>query len=243
MKDASHLSLLEHGVYMRLLDVYYTREAPIPVDQAARLIGARTDEEKATLTVIAGEFFKVVDGCYTQARCDIEISMMLSKAESNRVVGAKGGRPKKETATVSENNPDITQMVSENNPDITLATSHKPVTNNHKETKTQSASALLSDCGISAQISADFLAIRKSKKLPLTKTALSAIDREAGKAGIALEAALQICCEKGWAAFNSAWDWKSDGRQAGRADKFDPLAYINRDATTGGGNGRVIDIN
>ena len=42
MKDASHLSLLEHGVYMRLIDVYYTRESSIPEDQAARLIGART---------------------------------------------------------------------------------------------------------------------------------------------------------------------------------------------------------
>ena len=42
MKDASHLSLLEHGVYMRLLDVYYTRESAVPVDHAARLFGARS---------------------------------------------------------------------------------------------------------------------------------------------------------------------------------------------------------
>ena len=35
LKDTAHLSLLEHGVYARLLDVYYTRETAIPDDQAA----------------------------------------------------------------------------------------------------------------------------------------------------------------------------------------------------------------
>ena len=130
MKDASHLSLLEHGVYMRLLDVYYTREAAIPVDQAARLIGARSKEEKAALEIVAAEFFTIVDCAYTQTRCDSEIAAMQHKSETNREVGRLGGRPRKETQTVSSWNPEITQTVSVNNPDVTLSTSHKPITNN-----------------------------------------------------------------------------------------------------------------
>lgn len=129
MKDASHLSLLEHGIYMRLLDVYYTRESAIPVDQAARLIGARTKEEKEALLVVAGEFFQEVDGFYKQTRCEVEIAAMLQKTETNREVGKRGGRPKKETQTVPEENPEKTQTVSEINPDETLATSHKPIAN------------------------------------------------------------------------------------------------------------------
>lgn len=135
MKDASHLSLLEHGVYMRLLDVYYTRECAIPVDQAARLIGARTKEEKAALEVVTCEFFTVVDGAYTQTRCDSEIAAMQHKTETNREVGRLGGRPRKETQTVSDENPEKTQTVSEKNPNITLATSHKPITNTPKAPK------------------------------------------------------------------------------------------------------------
>ena len=131
MKDASHLSLLEHGVYMRLLDVYYTRESAIPVDQAARLIGARSKDEKEALAIVAQEFFKVVDGFYVQTRCDIEIAAMLQKAETNREVGKRGGRPKKETqkaaASADSGNPEKTQTVSEINPNETLATSHKPI--------------------------------------------------------------------------------------------------------------------
>ena len=37
LKDTSHLSLLEHGVYTRLMDVYYTKETGIPKEDAARL--------------------------------------------------------------------------------------------------------------------------------------------------------------------------------------------------------------
>lgn len=129
MKDASHLSLLEHGIYMRLMDVYYTRESAIPVDQAARLIGARSKDEKEALAVVVAEFFQEVDGFYKQTRCDIEIALMQQKAETNRDVGKRGGRPKKETAKVQSGNPEITQTVSENNPDVTLATSHKPLAN------------------------------------------------------------------------------------------------------------------
>jgi len=57
MKDAGHLSLLEHGVYTRLMDVYYTRESGIPADQAARLIGARSKDELAALAQVTQEFF------------------------------------------------------------------------------------------------------------------------------------------------------------------------------------------
>ena len=135
MKDASHLSLLEHGIYMRLMDVYYTRESAIPVDQAARLIGARSKDEKEALAVVVAEFFQEVDGFYKQTRCDIEIALMQQKAETNRDVGKRGGRPKKETTKVQSGNPEITQTVSENNPDVTLATSHKPITNTPKAPK------------------------------------------------------------------------------------------------------------
>jgi uncharacterized protein YdaU (DUF1376 family) len=57
LKDTAHLSLLEHGVYSRLLDVYYTRENAIPSDQAARLIGARSKDEREAMQAVLAEFF------------------------------------------------------------------------------------------------------------------------------------------------------------------------------------------
>ncbi len=44
--DTAHLSLLEDGAYRRLMDRYYTTEAPLPVDEPAlfRVVRARQPE-------------------------------------------------------------------------------------------------------------------------------------------------------------------------------------------------------
>ena len=51
----------------------------------------------------------------------------------------------------------------------------------------------------------DFLAMRKAKRAPLTKTGLSGIQREADKARMTLQDALQLCCARGWQGFNAGW--------------------------------------
>lgn len=131
-----HLSMLEHGAYTMLLDVYYTSEQPLPVDvkAAARKAGARSKDEIAAVELVLSEFFTLQADGWHSARCDAEIAAYQSKAESNRVVGTRGGRPKK----AQKNNPDgfdsETHMVSENgdssNHPGTLTTNHKPLTNN-----------------------------------------------------------------------------------------------------------------
>lgn len=55
------------------------------------------------------------------------------------------------------------------------------------------------------QVWADFLQVRKAKRSPLTATALAGIEREAAKAGIGLQQALEVCCESGWAGFKADW--------------------------------------
>lgn len=130
-----HLSLLEHGVYRCLIDLYYVTEKPIPLDIAAacRLVCARSKDERAVVQTVLEEFFTRTDEGWTHARCEAEISDYTEKAERNREVGKKGGRPRKtETQTVSEKNPNgfqqETQTVSEKNP------SHKPIANSHNKT-------------------------------------------------------------------------------------------------------------
>lgn len=79
LKDTAHLSLLEHGIYTRVLDVYYTRESGLDAGDVARLIGARTRDEKSALSAVLGEFFVLQGGIYTQARCDREIARYQDK--------------------------------------------------------------------------------------------------------------------------------------------------------------------
>ena len=80
--------------------------------------------------------------------------------------------------------------------------------------------------GIDPQVVADFLAIRKAKKAPLTETAMKGIKREAAKAGYTLEQSLKTCCENNWSGFKAEWVNKPPPSSA----KFDPIAYVNRNA-------------
>lgn len=85
LKDTAHLTLLEHGCYRRMLDVYYTRELPLPADVAAicRLVGAHSEDERAAVDLIAREFFELLPDGWRQTRCDVEILAQKKKSKAN----------------------------------------------------------------------------------------------------------------------------------------------------------------
>ena len=129
-----HLTMLEHGAYRLLLDLYYTTEQPIPADMkaAARKAGARSKDEAQAVETVLHEFFELSPDGWVHSRCDAEIALYQQKAETNRAVGRMGGRPKKVTNEVVNRNPEITQTVSDHNPQETLNTNHKPRTINQE---------------------------------------------------------------------------------------------------------------
>ena len=135
----AHLSWLEDMAYRRLICLYYRTEKPLPLVEhdVCRLIRAQTPQEKKAVIQVLNEFFiKQSDGWHS-TRCNDEINKANIKAERNREVGKKGGRPRKiETTEVNKNNPKITQMVSEINPNITL-----PITNNQEPIAKDKSSA------------------------------------------------------------------------------------------------------
>ena len=59
--------------------------------------------------------------------------------------------------------------------------------------------------GVSSSIFKDYLAVRKAKKSPLTKTALEGLQREADKAKMSLQDVMQLCCERNWVGFKAEW--------------------------------------
>jgi len=128
-----HLSLLEHGVYCMLLDVYYTSERALPAELKAvqRLVGAKSKDEREAVETILSEFFEQHGDGWHQPRCDEEIHHKQAKAETNQTLGKLGGRPKLITDSVIPENPNglskesdlVSTAETESNP------SHKPVAN------------------------------------------------------------------------------------------------------------------
>lgn len=91
---AGHLTPLEHGVYTLILDAYYNREyAPTRVE-AIRWARARSKDELAAVDVVLAEFFTEVDGRYIQQRVEDELKAFASRRETNRHLGARGGKAK-----------------------------------------------------------------------------------------------------------------------------------------------------
>lgn len=79
-----------------------------------------------------------------------------------------------------------------------------------EKTHTRNASkfdpvSYLIQLGVDKQVVMDWMAIRKVKKLPATKTALEAIVNEVKKTGWEMKDAIRFCCEKGWAGFKATW--------------------------------------
>lgn len=59
---------------------------------------------------------------------------------------------------------------------------------------------------IGESLLSDFLKVRKARRAgELTETAFKAIEKEAKKANLTAEQAIEMCCLRGWAGFNSDW--------------------------------------
>jgi uncharacterized protein YdaU (DUF1376 family) len=81
MRDTAHLSLVEDGAYRRLLDAYYTREKPLPVDlrDCCKLARAVSKAEREAVDYVLREFFHLKEDGYHQKRADKEIVRFQDK--------------------------------------------------------------------------------------------------------------------------------------------------------------------
>jgi len=75
-RDTQHLSLVENGAYGRLLDYYYQKRKPLPLDEVAlfRICRAFTPEEQFAVRNVIGQFFNEQADGWHQKRADIEIA-------------------------------------------------------------------------------------------------------------------------------------------------------------------------
>jgi hypothetical protein len=93
---------------------------------------------------------------------------------------------------------------------------------------------------ISESLMADFQKIRRSKKAPLTDTAINGLRREAEKAGVTMTEAITACCEFGWQGFNADWYAERTASKAATAGNPPTESFAERDARTKRENWEVM---
>ena len=194
--DTAHLSNYEDLAFRRLLDLYYTSEKPIPnqTHEVARRI-RMSNQINAVQTVLEEFFmFDMENNYWFHKRCDETIAAYQAKAERNREVGKLGGRPKLNP----DANQEETQVVSKHNPN------QEPITINHKP-KRENATVVACPLDVRDQVWNDWVALRKSKKAPITATVVEGARKEAFKLNWPLDKFLVEWCTRGSQGLKAEW--------------------------------------
>ena len=204
LKDTVHLSLLEHGIYGRLLDVYYTRESAIPVAQVERLIGVRSKDERKALADVLDEFFEVDADVLRHSRCDREIAKYQDK--QRKASASANARWNKNPAHSDGNenaSADAMRTHSDGNALQTPDTSNQ--TTKTKAARERAAPPPDRPDGVTDETWRDWLALRKAKRAPVTATVVCEAQAEAAKAGLAFDAFLRVWCARGSQGMQAEW--------------------------------------
>jgi hypothetical protein len=204
--------LLEDLAYRRLLDEYYLHERPFngSLTSVARQIGMRDHE--AEVKFVLELFFKLTKDGWANARADKEIAHFRGKIEQ----ASKAGKASAE------------RRLSGRSTDVQPTNNQQPITNNHKPIK----NTVAPPNGVTDSVWQDWLSLRKAKRAAVTQTAIDGIAREASKAGVSLQVALETCCARGWTGFKADW-LKDKGEQKSFAEKDYDFKRARWEAMTG----------
>lgn len=99
LRKCSHLSLAEEGCYRRLLDVYYSREGPLPLDmrELRRLARCHTPGDAKVLKRVLDEFFTIHPDGMHNSRAD-EVILRFANVSFPSATAAAGIKSRKAMA-------------------------------------------------------------------------------------------------------------------------------------------------
>jgi uncharacterized protein YdaU (DUF1376 family) len=245
LTDTMGMSATEIGAYMMLCVAHYQAgENGIPDDdiKLAR-IGKVSQKVWKKIRPIVTEKFYITDG-FLRSKTVIE---SLQKKNS-RISNAKAKALKRwdsvhATASPQQCHGNANQGIVYNNKYnkyIINPLKNIPLTDFEQkaspEKHPKASNILEKPETVTAETWADFLALRKSHKAPLTETALKGVQREADKAGWDLERALRECCLRGWRGFKAEWVQERqernerNGRRPEKPDRYGDLVAATQDA-------------
>jgi len=192
-KKAGRLTMLQHGAYTLLIDSCYDRELFPTLEQALEWTWASTEAEVEAVKFVLSRFFVLdKDGCYVQDRILDELLNYQKNADTNKRIADEREAKRRENRTKR------VQVVDEAPPN------QEPLTTNHKP-KREIATSVACPTDVSQQIWSDWVALRKSKKAPITQTVLNGAISEAKILGWSLEKFLAEWCSRGSQGLKAEW--------------------------------------
>lgn len=233
LADTAHLTTEEHGAYLLLLFSYWQTGKPLRGDRlasVARLSNERWNDVEPTLK----EFFHVDEGMWMHFRVEADLEKVDSKSKKNSDAGKasakakalakqalKDSPPTNDETTVATNvertNQRIGNHTRSGDTDTDTDTeqdqkhlspseldSELPLATGKRTTGNITIKQLIAE-GCDEQHAKDWLAVRKTKKAPLTMTAWNGVKAEAEKASMTPAQAVEMAAANGWQGFKAAW--------------------------------------
>jgi uncharacterized protein YdaU (DUF1376 family) len=186
IKATSRLTDSQVMAYLRLIWLYYDKDGIVTNDPEQICFEIGSDVK--TIKMIVKTYFEVEGEFLRHSRCDKELQGYLNKS-----VGGKKGADKRWKNKVSNSLPIGIPMPTQCDPNA----NQEPITKNHKPINTPD--------GVSDAVFNDYLEVRKTKKAKWSDTALKGLIKEAEKAGLSLQEAMELCCARGWVGFKAEW--------------------------------------
>lgn len=124
-KKTRTLTVLQHGIYTLLLDLYYSEEAPVTATDAYTVCQARTAKDRAAVDTILTKFFTQDRDLWRNPKADEVIAKYHAKAPKNAESGRLGGLAKAQR--------NASETLDERQPDADI--SQKPELSNQKKQK------------------------------------------------------------------------------------------------------------
>lgn len=194
-----YLTPMQDLAYRRLLDFCYLHEKPIPKNNPAFAIGL--EQHRTDVEHVLNTYFVLIEQGWTNKRAEREIDEYKSNAKAKSLAGIKSGEARR-----ANKNKGIEQTLNTCLTNVELNSKHKTLNNNQETlTKKTTAKNIERPVGVLEGVWQDFVAQRKAKKSAITQTALNGIEREAKKANVSLNDALQEICARGWTGFKAEW--------------------------------------
>lgn len=193
-----HLTAEQDGIYRRLIDHYMETRQPLPDNNhaLARISGVSGECFEHASSIIRAFFKQEKGGLLSHETCNqlLDEQDNQAKFRSERAEKAANKRWQNQKDTCSEH--------ASSNARAMLGDATITVNNNSNN---KVSNNIIAPDGVSADVWKDFITHRKAKKAPVTNTALEAIKREAVKADIGLQEALETIVNRGWTGFKAEW--------------------------------------
>jgi uncharacterized protein YdaU (DUF1376 family) len=200
IKDTSFLTNEEIGIYLKLIWIYYDSESPLPNNLFELGMKTGTRDNQIVLEGLLEMFFVLDEQnkCWHHTRCNKEIEHYKQQLTT----ASKAGKASALKRAMNKNPTSVEQALNERSTEVQPTNNHKPITNNQIREK---ATSVACPSDVSQQVWDDWVALRKSKKAPITQTVFDGAIAEAKILGWPLEKFLAEWCSRGSQGLKAEW--------------------------------------